>query len=340
MLLSDLLRLESDVRSSTVTTPAEWEAKADDIRRRMAPVLGNGPGVAPDLDAVVISEEKCDGYLRRLIEYSVEDDERARAYVLVPSSDAPLPAMLCLHQTAPAGKLEPVGLGGNDDTSYAHHLALRRYVCIAPDHLAAGDRIASGLEAYDTAAFYEKHPDWSAVGKGMWDASRAVDVLDAMPEVDSERIGAIGHSLGGHSSIFAAAFDERIKACVSNCGLATFADNPQRLHWARDHWYVYIRALRPIFLAGLPAPFDMHEMVALIAPRACLNISSLTDTSTPGSDRALVELAWRVRGVYKLLGAEGSFSVNFHDMGHRFHPESRAFAYAWLDSRLGNTALL
>jgi len=337
--LTDLLRLESNGRSRIVTTPADWAEKVADIRRRMAPVLGRGAERVPPLAYEGHEEVRCEGYVRRLVSYAVEEDERVRAYLLVPDAGSTptslaRPAMVCLHQTVPEGKREPAGLGESDEKAYAHHLAQRGYVCLAPDHVAAGDRIAPELQAYDTSAFYRKHPGWSAVGKAIWDAARAVDLLVSLPEVRADRIGVIGHSLGGHGAIFAAAFDERIRACVSNCGLTTFADNPGRLAWARDGWYVYLPALRQRFLADLPAPFDLHEMVALIAPRPFLNISSLTDTGMSVSDRALVELATQALGVWRLLGAGEDFAAYFHDRGHSFPPESRALAYAWLDSHL------
>jgi len=52
----------------------------------------------------------------------------------------------------------------NPDKAYLDHLCRKGYVVIAPDHFVAGHRIpAAG--PYDTAAFYKKHPEWTAVGK-------------------------------------------------------------------------------------------------------------------------------------------------------------------------------
>src|SRR5438477_54461 len=59
--------------------------------------------------------------------------------------------------------------------------------------------------------------------KAICDNMRAVDLLvDSMLEVDPQRIGCIGHSLGGHNAIFTAFFDDRIKVVVSNCGFTSF----------------------------------------------------------------------------------------------------------------------
>ena len=288
----------------------------------------------------VHEQTETEGYLRRLVSYAVEPEERAWAYVLVPrdylgnGGDAPSgPAVVCLHQTSPEGKKEPVGLSGNEDMAYAHHLAMRGYVCIAPDQIAAGNRVLPGAKPYDTSAFYRARPRWSAVGKGMWDTRRAVDVLLTLPQVDPERIGIIGHSLGGHSAVFAAATDSRIRACVSNCGMTTFAANDRRLDWSRESWYIYFPLLRGLFEAGEDAPVDFHEIASLIAPRPFLNITSLTD-EVMGVPDTMFEFAERVREVYKLLGAQKEFAAHFHDLGHSFPPEMRELAYGWLDRAL------
>ena len=334
-ILSPLLRAPHGDRD--IATADEWASKALDIRRRFIAMVGEPPfGDTFELDARIEDEAACDKYVRYRITYAVERDERVAAWLLIPHDlGGPVSAVLCLHQTVARGKDEPVGLAGSRDLAYAHHLAERGFVCLAPDHLAAGERVRPGLKPYETSAFYEKHPGWSAVGKAIWDAGRAVDVLSARAEVDANRIGAIGHSLGGHSAVFAAAFDDRIRACVTNCGLTTFADNPKRLAWARDEWYVYIPALRPILLTDEAPPFDFHEIVALLAPRACLNITALDDETMGISARATLELTAEVREVYRMLGVEDRFATYLHDVGHSFPPESRELAYAFLARELG-----
>jgi dienelactone hydrolase len=330
-VLPDLLVHPAD--GHTIADPAEWSDKAADIRARMESIIGVMPEHTLPPDVKLVEQIVTPDYIRSRITYTVAPAERIYAYLLVPHTrtmSEPGPGLVCLHQTVACGRREPVGLEGSEDYAYAHHLASRGFVCVVPDHITAGDRVSEGLEPYDTAAFYERHPEWSAVGKSIHDTMRAVDVLLGLPGVDPARIGVIGHSLGGHSSIFAAAYDERIAACVSNCGLTTFAENPNRMDWCRDHWYVYLPALRPIFLANEEAPFDFHEVVSLVAPRALLNISSLTDAMV-GSPHAMFELARNVREVYELLGHQSNAAFHFHDTGHGFTEDTRDLAYGWLE---------
>ena len=311
-LLTDLLVWETDGGSRPVETAEQWQSKCEDIKARILEILGPFPDGAYPSEPEIIASAECEHYVRHKVDYTTEPGERVPAYLMIPKAmNGPAPAVLCLHQTVAQGKDEPAGLSGNSDLSYAHHLAERGYVVLVPDHICAGERIQSGSDAYDTAPFYEKHPEWSAVGKTIWDARKGVDYLASLDVVDTERIGCIGHSLGGHSTVFAAAFDERIQAAVSSCGLTTFVEDPNRLAWARDHWYIYMPTLRPIFLNNEPAPFDWHEVAALIAPRAFLNTSALNDQCFAKTD-ALAELGVRVNKVYRLLGAEERFANFLH----------------------------
>ena len=122
------------------------------------------------------------------------------------------PAVLCLHQTVAIGKDEPVGLGGKPDLRYAMELARRGYVAIVPDYPGFGEY---KIDVY-------KMGYASASMKAIWNNRRAVDVLCGLEEVDADRIGVIGHSLGGHNAIFTALFEPRIRAVVSSCGFNAF----------------------------------------------------------------------------------------------------------------------
>ena len=58
--------------------------------------------------------------------------------------------------------------------------------------------------------------------RAIYDNMRAIDLLQSLPEVDAERIGCIGHSLGGHNTMFTAASIRGSRPLVSNCGFTRF----------------------------------------------------------------------------------------------------------------------
>lgn len=90
------------------------------------------------------------------------------------------------------------GQGPRSNRGYGKELAERGYIVMAPDYPSFGDQMD-----YDfTGDRYE-----SGVMKAIFNHIRSVDFLQARPDVDPERIGVIGHSLGGHSAMYVAAFD-------------------------------------------------------------------------------------------------------------------------------------
>src|SRR5205807_193368 len=82
--------------------------------------------------------------------------------------------------------------------------------------------------AYPLMANYQ--PDLKALGyqsgtmKAIWDNIRGLDLLESLPFVNKRKLGAIGHSLGGHNAIYTAVFDQRIRVIVSSCGFDSFLD--------------------------------------------------------------------------------------------------------------------
>ncbi len=104
-------------------------------------------------------------------------------------------------------------------------LAQQGFVTLSIDFVTDGDRIEPGQRPLDSRQFYKRYPDpmaddaWSLIGKDIWDVMRSVDYLQSLPYVNPKGIGCTGWSWGGHVTLFAAAFDERIAAAVPNGGV-------------------------------------------------------------------------------------------------------------------------
>jgi hypothetical protein len=212
---------------------------------------------------------------------------------------------------------------------YARQLVRRGYVTISPEHFCAATRMPPE-GPYETAAFYRKHPHWSAAGKYVYDSRIACSLLADRPEVDAARLGVTGHSLGGHGSIWLAAYDDRIRCAAPSCAGSTFRENPQPLHWSRDHWYVYFPQLRDDFLAGRQVACDFHEMMALIAPRPLLERFALNDGDPTGqAHRAMLHL--KLHQLYRLLDAEPAHAFLVFGDGHAIPDLSREPMLSWMD---------
>ena len=187
--------------------------------------------VAPEV--TVLDEVDCGSITRRKIEYSVESDDRITAFLCLPNDRPnPSPAVYCFHQHAGnrlLGKSEVVGLSGDPDQAYAKELAEQGFVTIAPDAICFEDR-CQDKDSPDYNHVHQLHVrllrGQTLLGKVLQDVSAGIDVLQAMPETDTNRIGFIGQSYGGRMALFAPVFDRRISASVCNCGSTNYRDMP------------------------------------------------------------------------------------------------------------------
>lgn len=311
-----------------VTTPLEMGQRRQHILEGMS--LAMGPLPSSDqrvpLDVEVISEEAADGYIRKRISFAPEANDRVPAWLLIPNGRTGKgSAMLCLHQTNNNGKGEPVGLGGLENLYYAHELAKRGFVCVVPDYPSFGDY------RYDFKTQGAHYVSGSM--KAIWNNVRAIDLLETLPEVDPERIGCIGHSLGGHNTLFTAAFDVRIKAAVTSCGFTAFHDyyNGNLAGWTSDRYMPRIRDL----YGNSPdrVPFDFHEVLAAIAPRSIFVNAPISDNNFENSGvRKVVAEATKAQEIYGAAG--GIITARYPECGHDFPDDVREEAYQWLEERL------
>ena len=329
------IRSSWDDLTDGIRTKDDWHKRRAVLKRRYLELLRDQykPKKVP-LDLRVHEEVVVEGqYRRQLVSYAVEADERAHAYLGIPLKlPGRAPAIVALHGTYAKGKQRVAGLVDNPDKAYLDHLCRRGYVVIAPEHFVSGHRIpAAG--PFETGKFYKKHLNWTAVGKFTFEHSIAIDVLQSLDVVDPLRIGALGHSLGGHGTFFLAAYDDRVKASACNCGASFFRHNPRVTAWSRDRWYVYFKPIREGLLKGEMPPIDFHEIIALIAPRAFLDVSGLNDGHGPTQRQRLLMLM-KIMDVYELEGAAQNFGFYVHGRGHSVAHESRQLIYGWMDSHL------
>ena len=297
---SQLLVLrDADGKEQAITTPAQWLQRAEHIRAGLEQAMGPLPDATKKvpLDVERMQEEDAGKYTRIKLRFTPEAGDRVPAWLLIPKTlpaSGKAPAMLCLHQTVSIGKDEPAGLGGKPSLHYAHELAERGYVCLVPDYPSFGEY------SYD----FKKQGSHYASGsmKAIWNNICAVDLLQSLPQVDAESIGVIGHSLGGHNSLFTAVFEPRLKAVVTSCGYTPFHDyyGGKVAGWTSDR---YMPRIRDVYENNADKlPFDFYEVLAAIAPRGIYSCSPTRDSNFDiGGVRKAIDGAGKV---YELLGAK------------------------------------
>lgn len=247
------------------------------------------------------------------------------------------PAVLVLHGTR--GRKE--GMDG-----WLSDLAARGFVACATDarhhgELATMDYEEAIIQAYRTG---KGHP-W--LYETVTDTLRALDYLQTRPDVDPDRLGLMGISMGGMNTWLTAAADPRVKVAVPCIGVTSFAYQLEsgqfgprvatlpRFHAAvaeaLGEKEVNARVVREAWsqvLPGILDRFDCPQMLAQIAPRPLLILNGEKDDRCPleGVKRcyAAAEAAYRKQGAADRLRL-----MVAPDTGHAVTPEQRAAALEW-----------
>ncbi|MDG2125505.1 MAG: alpha/beta fold hydrolase [Verrucomicrobiales bacterium] len=268
-----------------------------------------------------------DLYERRSISFDSGDGDRVTAYLYVPNDivvGEKRAGIVAMHPTHEIGKGVVDGQGERPNREYGRELAELGYVVLAPDYVSFGER-----GGYD----FGGDGYVSGTMKGIWDHLRCVDLLVETSEVDGGRIGAIGHSLGGHNAIFLGLYDRRVKVVVSSCGWTPFRDYYEgRLSgWSGARYLPRIEAEYGADPGRVP--FDFYGLVAALAPRAFFSNSPTGDGNF--EYRGVEKVVPGARAIYSLYGVPEKLRLVFPECGHDFPEEVRFEAYRFLGRELG-----
>jgi dienelactone hydrolase len=193
-----------------------------------------------------------------------------------------------------------------------------RPATISPERINAFNQRSSQNEQLVGRTIYAAGFTWPGVM--FWDDIRSVDYLLTRPEVDPERIGCVGLSVGGVRSAHLAALDPRIKAAVVVGWMTSFP--AQLKHHIRNtigHTKV---------IPGLYRLMDYPDVAALAMPAALLVINGKKDgLFEPGGVNIAFE---KLANCYRKAGIPERLQTRLYDTPHEFNAEMQEEAWDWL----------
>lgn len=147
------------------------------------------------------------------------------------------------------------------------------------------DPIATGRRVDEAASFYERHPNWSLLGKMVRDAQAALDAMTQLPYIDPERIWVVGYESGALTAIHLAALDERPMGYGLVCPPLPYRLDADIMETGGIRRWAQERMLLPQ-LGVFPGdekkiPYDLDEILAAQAPKPLVMVMPRYDRFAP-----------------------------------------------------------
>lgn len=107
----------------------------------------------------------------------------------------------------------------------------------------------------------------------MFDEFRALDYLASRAEIDPQRLGVLGMSMGSTKAWWLAALDRHVRVCMDVCCLTDF-DELIRTQALKEHGIFY-------YVPSLLKHFQTAQINELSVPRPHLSVNGRQDPLTP-----------------------------------------------------------
>jgi dienelactone hydrolase len=258
---------------SKVETAADWARRRKEIRADWMRLMGPWPKLITNPVVQTIEETRRENFLQIKIRFKWTPTEHTTGYLLIPDGKGRRPAAVTVYYEPETA----IGLGKSRHRDFALQLARRGFVTFS-----IGTTVTTQNRTY--AIHYPSIEKATVQPLSMlaYAAANAWHLLARRPEVDSERIGILGHSYGGKWAMFASCLFERF-ACAAWSDPGIVLDTrPSINYW--EPWYLGWHP-RPWRKRGVPTSSspvrglyprllkegrDLHELHALMAPRPFL----------------------------------------------------------------------
>jgi len=318
-------------------TEKQWRTWRTRLRRKLKELTGYSTMKRAPLKPKLTETVELGGLVRERVEIQTEPGVVMPLYVLR-RKDAcgRLPAVLCPHGHGSGGKLAPSGVREAPELAdtikvhnydYGVQFARAGFVALCPDARGFGERREAGIPLLASSCQGINHMalplGQTITGMWAWDLHRLIDYVKTRRDCRPGGVGCAGLSGGGLQTLWAAAFDDRIRCAVIS-----------------GYFYGYKESLLDLYnncscnyVPRLYEYADMGDIGALIAPRPLLVETGTRDplNGARGVKNTKSQVSI-VRRACRLLGATGAVKHDVFEGEHRWHGE---LAIPWMKRWMG-----
>ena len=277
-------------------------------------LMGDLPDRKMPVDVQSLKVEKIEGGTLELLQFKYPDEPAFQGYFVLPERrQKKVPAILYNHSHGSLfhlGKDELLQGAPYQNGPWLPDLLKAGYAVLTIDHRAFGSRSDKKIDDIFKEMLWRGQVLW---GMMLYDSVRALDYLCSREEVDAERIGTVGMSMGSTMAWYLAAVDERIKVCADICCLTDYDELLKKGELDRHGLYYYV--------PGLLKYFDTAGINALIAPRAHIGVEGQFDGLTP--EAGLNKINEALKQVYQDQGCPENWLMKKYPVEHQETPAMR-----------------
>ncbi len=313
-----------------VKNPADWNKRRVEILNRWNGMMGKWPALITNQKLEILDSTRIEGFTRYRVRFSWIPGQKTNGYLMVPDGKGKKPAVITVYYEPETA----AGLGRADlpDRDFAYQLCKKGFVT-----LSLGTTETTDSKTY--ALYYPDIQNASVQPLSMlaYAAANAWNVLAKVQNVDSKRIGIMGHSYGGKWAMFASCLYEKFACAVWSDPGIVFEDSRESINYW-EPWYLGYhpqpwrkrglitkenpaKGLYPKFVSE---GYNLQELHALMAPRPFL----LSGGSEDRADR-WIPLNHTV-AVNNLLGYKNRVAMT-NRPEHTPNPESNELAFRFFD---------
>lgn len=300
---------------------ADYGTWKEQVEKRFSELLGDDPECV-DLNVAIEWEGETDTYVERRIVFDTEPETSVPCHLLLPKNGkAPYPVVICLqgHSSGMHISLGRPKFEGDEelisggDRDFALQIVREGYAALALEQRGFGERrcnenVHKGYTTCEHSAMVASLLGRTFIRERAWDVSRAIDMLETLPEIDKEHIALMGNSGGGTATYYTAALEPRIKVAMPSCAVCAF-----------DYSIGIMRHCDCNYIPRMVKYFDMGEIACMIAPRPLIVVAGEKDHGF------LIEGTKKVfsviQEIYKKEGAPENCKLIIGPEGHRFYAD-------------------
>ena len=283
------------------------------------------------LNYTLLGEEQRDGYKARKIEIQLSRYYTVPAYLLIPDGKGPFPAINALHDHGAhlfIGKEKMIRPLACEDSIVikdaeewvaqlyegqfvGDYLAKHGYVVFSADAPMWGERgqqEGPRRDRYDMIAGNMMMYGIDLSAYMTYDDISGTEFLASLPEVDANRIGCMGCSMGAYRAWMLSALSDRIKAGAAICWMTTTADQMS---------FKYERTENGGFancFPGLRRWLDYPHVASMACPKAMLFVNGSQDKLF--HEKGVRDAFAVMHDVWRSQGADDMLETEMWDMTH------------------------